>query len=157
MAKEYVEPVKGGYLECYEYVSQPQGGVESSLRYASSMFKEAPMGRRLWALFLDNLGAWLLANAIEPHDLSKRFFLQLGILFLEISLLTALQGASFGQMAARLKVIDIVDGSNLSIPRVLLRTLFIILVLPAIFRHNGRSIHDIVTRSIVVKFYKKVG
>ncbi len=80
----------------------------------------------------------------------------MGILFIEISVLTSLRGASFGQGAARLKVIDVNDGSALPIPRVLLRTLMIVLVLPAIFRSGGRSVHDIVARSVVVRFYKKV-
>lgn len=123
---------------------------------STSPFKEASLGRRLWALFLDSSGSWLLALWLEPHDLSKRLFLQMGILFIEISLLTALQGASFGQRAAHLKVVDYRDGSALNLPRILIRTLLIIAVLPAIFRSNGRSVHDIFARSIVVRFYKTV-
>ena len=118
------------------------------------MFKEASLGRRLWALFLDSFGSWVLASAIEPKDMGKRLFLQMGILFLEISILTILQGASFGQRAAKLKVVDFEDGKPLSIPRVLIRTSLIILVLPAIFRSNARSVHDILTRSVVVRYFK---
>jgi uncharacterized RDD family membrane protein YckC len=119
-------------------------------------FKEAPLGRRLWALFLDSFGAYLVASAIEPHNQSNRLLLQMAILFIEISVLTILQGASFGQMIARLKVVDYVDGGALSIPRVLVRTLMIILVLPAIFRHNGRSVHDVLAKSVVVRYYKNL-
>ena len=123
---------------------------------SGTQFKEASLGRRLWALFLDSSASWLLALFLEPHDMSKRLILQMGILFIEISVLTSLRGASFGQSAARLKVIDANDGSALPIPRVLLRTLMIVLVLPAIFRSGGRSVHDIVARSVVVRFYKIV-
>jgi uncharacterized RDD family membrane protein YckC len=119
-------------------------------------FKEASLGRRLWALFLDSFGAYLVASAIEPHNRSNRLLLQMTILFIEISVLTILQGASFGQMIARLKVVDYVDGGALSIPRVLIRTLMIILVLPAIFRHDGRSVHDVLVKSVVVKYYKNL-
>ena len=122
----------------------------------ASQFKEAGLGRRFWALFIDNLAASVIATSIEPHDLGKRVFLQLGILFLEISLLTSLQGASFGQMISRLRVIDSRDGSRLSIPRVLLRTALILLVLPAVFTNKGRSGHDILANSIVVKYFVKV-
>jgi uncharacterized RDD family membrane protein YckC len=97
-----------------------------------------------------------MATAIEPKDMSKRLFLQMGILFIEIALLTILQGASFGQRAAKIKVIDYISGSALSIPRILIRTLLIILVLPAIFRSGGRSVHDIIAKSIVVKYYRSV-
>lgn len=125
-----------------------------SLGYACGMFKEAGLGRRLWALFLDSFGSWVVATSIEPHDMGKRLFLQMGILFVEISLLTILQGASFGQRVAKLRVVDFRDGSSLSIPRVLFRTLLIIVVLPAIFRSGSRSVHDILTNSVVVKYYK---
>jgi len=119
-------------------------------------FKEASLGRRLWALFLDSFGSWVLATAIEPHDMGKRLFLQMGILFIEISLLTILQGSSFGQRVAKIKVVDFQDGIPLSIPRILIRTVLIIFVLPAIFRSEGRSVHDILTKSVVVKYYKKL-
>ncbi len=119
-------------------------------------FREASLGRRLWALFLDSFGSWVMATAIEPKDMSKRLFLQMGILFIEIALLTILQGASFGQRAAKIKVIDYSSGGALSIPRILIRTLLIILVLPAIFRSGGRSVHDIIAKSIVVKYYRSV-
>jgi uncharacterized RDD family membrane protein YckC len=119
------------------------------------MFKEASMGRRIWALFLDSFGAYLVASALEPHDMAKRLLLQTSILFVEISLLTSLKGASFGQSAAKLKVVDFQNGSALSIPRVLFRTLLILLVLPAIFRSGGRCVHDIVARSVVVRYYKE--
>ena len=120
------------------------------------IFKEAALGRRLWAIFLDSFGAYLVASAIEPHNRTNRLLLQMAILFIEISVLTILQGASFGQMIARLKVLDYYDGRALSIPRVLIRTLMIILVLPAIFRHDGRSVHDLLAKSVVVRYYKRV-
>jgi hypothetical protein len=119
------------------------------------MFKEASMGRRIWSIFLDSFGSYLVASALEPHDMAKRLSLQTGILFVEITLLTSLRGSSFGQSVAQLKVVDFGNGSALSIPRVLLRTLLIILVLPAIFRSGGRCVHDIVTRSVVVRYYKE--
>jgi uncharacterized RDD family membrane protein YckC len=119
-----------------------------------STFKEAGMGRRLGAIFIDSYCSYLVAAALEPRHQSLRLLLQLSILFIEISLLTSLQGASFGQMVTRLKVIDSRDGQALSIPRILARTAMIVLVLPAIFRNNGRAVHDIVTNSTVVKIYK---
>ena len=119
----------------------------------NQVFKEATLGRRLWALFLDSFGAYFVASAIEPHNRSNRLLLQLAILFIEVSILTILQGASFGQMVAKLKVVDFTTGGALSIPRVLFRTLMIILVLPAIFRHDGRSVHDLLAKSVVVRYF----
>jgi len=57
-------------------------------------------------------------------------------------------------MVAKLKVVDFTTGGALSIPRVLVRTLMIILVLPAIFRHDGRSVHDLLAKSVVVRYFK---
>ena len=121
---------------------------------SSIAFKEAGLGRRFWALFLDSYGSYVIASALEPQIRSSRLLLQLGIFFVEVSIMTSLQGASFGQMIAKLKVIDARTGAALPIPRVLLRTLLIITVLPALFRSGGRLVHDILTNSVVVRRYK---
>ena len=114
-------------------------------------FKEASLRRRFAAIAIDSYSSYLVATAVVPHHQGMRLLMQLSILFAEISLLTSLQGASFGQMVLRLRVVDSRDGKAVSILRILLRCLMIIAVLPAIFRHEGRSVHDVLTHSIVVK------
>ena len=114
-------------------------------------FKEASLRRRFAAIAIDSYSSYLVAAALVPHHQGVRLLMQLSILFVELSLLTSLQGASFGQMVLKLRVVDARDGGALSIPRILLRCLMIVTVLPAIFRHEGRSVHDLLTQSIVVK------
>ncbi len=75
----------------------------------------------------------------------------MGILFAEKSLLTFLQGGSFGQRLFKLKVIDSQTGSAPTPARIALRTLMVLLVIPALFTHDGRRVHDIISRTIVVK------
>ena len=70
----------------------------------------------------------------------------------ESSLLTALAGGSFGQMATRLRVVRN-DGSGrpIDLLRALARQVLIALVIPPlVFRPDGRGLHDMVAGSATV-------
>lgn len=68
------------------------------------------------------------------------------LLFTEVSLLTSLTQSSFGQRIMKIKIVN--EFGNYATPlQVLLRTLLIILVLPAVFTSNGRGFHDIVAKT----------
>jgi len=56
-----------------------------------------------------------------------------------------------GERLFRLKVIDSETGLALSPLRILIRTLLIILVLPALFRRDGIAYHDYICKSVVVR------
>ena len=100
---------------------------------------------------VDSSLSWLIAQWLEPTNAGRRLALQMGILFAEKSMLTLMQGASFGQRLLRLKVIDSQTGGAPTPARIALRTLLVILVLPALFTHDGRRVHDIFSRTLVIK------
>lgn len=114
---------------------------------------DAGLGRRYLALMVDSSLSWLIASWIEPHNSGKRLALQLGILFIEKSLLTLLQGASFGQKLLSIKVIDVKTGVTPTPARIALRTLLVLLVIPAVFTSNGRRLHDILAHTTVVRTF----
>jgi len=112
---------------------------------------QAGFNRRFLAVLLDWFMCLGIAHLITRNLAGGAQFLPLGIFFIEVGLLTALQGASAGQRILRLKVIDASSGGRISTARAIRRTLFICLLIPAIFTKEGRGYHDWFTNSVVVK------
>ena len=100
-------------------------------------------GRRLVALTFDWFAALFIANAIGAGmTQNMRSWLVLEIFFIEILVLTALVGASFGQQIMGIGV-RALDGGRLNVLGVILRTLLLVLVIPAvIYDRDGRGLHD---------------
>lgn len=120
------------------------------------MLERATFPRRLGALFID----WMLATFTTALFFTSRTselapsLARLGIFFLEVGILTALTGASFGQRLLRLKVVTWPEQLYLRPSRVFLRTLLITLVLPPlIIDSEGRGLHDRFAQSEIVKAY----
>ena len=113
----------------------------------------ASLLRRSFAFIIDYFSSMAVAHLFAPNVdyLSNQFrLLTLEIMFGQIVLLTALTGASFGQRLLRVKVISIAQG-HLGIMRVVVRTLLIFLVIPAvIWDRDGRGMHDRIVGSISV-------
>ena len=93
-----------------------------------------------------------IAHLITRNLAGGAQFLPLAIFFIEVGLLTALQGASAGQRILRLRVVDASNGGRISAARAIRRTLFICLIFPAVFTKEGRGYHDWFTNSVVVKY-----
>jgi uncharacterized RDD family membrane protein YckC len=116
----------------------------------------ASWGRRALALFVDWITSTLVviaAMGLEDYSESRTAgFVVLGVFVAESALLTALAGGSFGQLATRLRVIDVDGhGGNVSPPKALGRQLLIALVIPPlVFRPDGRGLHDLMAGSAVV-------
>ncbi len=113
--------------------------------------ENAGTGRRFAALTLDWLLCWLVAGLISAGSLGSGQFLHLGLFFVEVSILTILQQASAGQRILRLRVVDFETGGMIPPLRIAIRTLLICLVLPAIFKKDGRNLHDVFANSRVIK------
>ena len=65
-------------------------------------------------------------------------------------MLTGLAGGSAGQIARGLRVVRL-DGRPLGLPRAALRTLLLLLLVPAlIWDRDGRGLHDKAADSVVV-------
>jgi len=117
----------------------------------SQEVETAGFGRRLAALVVDWGASSLITRAfVSQHTASQSFF-QLLVFFVEVSILTGLTGASFGQHLLRLRVVDEATGGAVTPLRVLARTAMICAVLPAIFMNHSRGYHEILTHTRVIR------
>jgi uncharacterized RDD family membrane protein YckC len=119
-------------------------------------FETASWARRILALLVDYAACWgvmLLIYGSDWFGSGSVPSIYLNLLFVgESTVLMALSGGSFGQLATRLRVVRI-DGSGrpLSLLKALLRQLLIILVIPPlVFRPDGRGLHDLAVGSATV-------
>ena len=119
-------------------------------------FETASWERRILALLVDYAACWGVMLLIYGGDWFGSGSLPsvyLNLLFVgESTILIALSGGSFGQLATRLRVVR-VDGSGrpLDLLTALLRQVLICLVIPPlVFRPDGRGLHDMICRSATV-------
>ncbi len=117
----------------------------------------ASFGRRLGALSIDWLSCYVLGWAVVARlhggaaSIDQVRVWNTALFVLEVWLLTWLGGASFGQRLTAMRV-QRVDGGRLGPLRVLLRTVLILLVIPAvIWDRDGRGLHDKAAGSVVVR------
>lgn len=93
----------------------------------------------------------LLAFPAFPYGSLESFAVTMAVFVGEVVVLTWLTGASFGQRILGLRVMS-VTGGPLGLGRVIVRTLLIVLVIPAIvIDDQGRGLHDRAVGSIVVR------
>jgi uncharacterized membrane protein required for colicin V production len=111
----------------------------------------AGTGRRVVALFIDWFAALLVSQLlVGTPQTSLESFATLGIFFVEVSLLTWLSGASFGQRIVGLRVGGLTR--PLGFTGATIRTLLICLVIPPlIWDADGRGLHDRAMGSVVVR------
>lgn len=119
-------------------------------------FETASWARRILALLVDYAACWGVMLLIYGKDWFGNGSvpsLFLTFLFIgESTVLMALSGGSFGQLATRLRVVRS-DGSGrpLTLLTALLRQVMICLVIPPlVFRPDGRGLHDMVCRSATI-------
>ncbi|UQX00849.1 RDD family protein [Streptomyces sp. RerS4] len=112
----------------------------------------ARFGRRLGAVAIDWIGCQLIAyGLITGGDLAAAGNWTLG-LFLALTLLTvSTVGFTPGKRIVGLRVVG-QDGGRLGVPRVLLRTALLALVIPAlIWDRDGRGLHDRLAGAVQVR------
>jgi uncharacterized RDD family membrane protein YckC len=131
--------VSGRYLNCFGSVNRPAS-------YAGAVEEQrAWFGRRVVAFLIDwfaSVLVALLAFPQFPYGSNGSMLATLAVFVVEITVLTWLTGASFGQRLVRLRVVSI-DGGRVPLWRVLVRTLLICLVIPAVvYDDDGRGVHD---------------
>lgn len=109
----------------------------------------AGLGLRTLALALD----WAIAYFLSRWLTDQRFSVdQIAVFAVEIVVFTWLVGGSMAQRFLRLRVVDAARGARLSLPRVILRTVLILLVLPAVvYDRDQRGLHDRAAGSVVVR------
>ena len=140
--------MSGRYLNCFGSVNRPAsyaGAVEEPLAW---------FGRRVVAFLIDwfaSVLVALLAFPQFPYGSNGSMLATLAVFVVEITVLTWLTGASFGQRLVRLRVVSI-DGGRVPLWRVLVRTLLICLIIPAVvYDDDGRGVHDRLAHTRVVR------
>lgn len=121
---------------------------------ASSDWMRAGLVRRLLALILDwlvSLGVSLLVFREVAYGSTASSFATLAVFAGEVIVFTWLLAGSFGQRMLGLRVVR-TDGRRLSLPRIVVRTLLLCLVIPALAMDStGRGLHDKAVESVVVR------
>lgn len=123
----------------------PADGVSSAVGF----------GRRFAALAVDWLLGYLLAALLSgPDALTTPGFswIVLGVWFLLTAVPVAVFGASAGMTALGIRVASIDSAVVIGVPRALLRTALVAVVVPPLVRDaDGRGWHDRATATIVVR------
>lgn len=114
----------------------------------------ATFGQRLFALVVDWLSALLVAHALAQSaivDPGQVSLATMGVFASQVTILTALMGASFGQRIVGIGVRKL-TGEPANVVQVALRTVLLCLVIPAaIWDRDGRGLHDKLLSSVVVR------
>lgn len=116
-----------------------------------NLLPEASLGRRLLALVIDWTMCRLIAGLLSPAVIPDNTFSTLIIFYIEVCLFTIAFCASAGQRIMAIKVVTYPDQQRVKVGRIVLRTLLICLVLPAVFTNNGRPLHDHFANSQTVR------
>ena len=111
------------------------------------------VSRRVVALVIDWLASLLVASLlISSFGLTGDFgLITLAVFAVEVSLFTWLTGSSFGQRLTGLVVVR-VKGQRLGLIPIVIRTLLICIVIPAlIWDRDTRGLHDKATGTVCVR------
>lgn len=112
---------------------------------------EASLGRRVLALAIDWTMSRLISGLLNPYLLINNDFSTLLIFFLEVAFFTIVFQASAGQRILGIKVVTYPDLGRVTPKKIVLRTLLICLVIPAVFTKDGRPLHNYLTQSQTIK------
>ena len=118
-------------------------------------FKRVTLGRRFAALMVDWLACYFIVaasagglGAMAPN----RSLSVLGLFFVEIAILSALQGATLGHRIFGIKIVRFTDGGAISPIQALIRSALLVTVIFAVtFDENGRGIHERLSGSVLTR------
>jgi len=116
---------------------------------------DVTLGRRLAAITLDWLACYAIVAAFSGgigQMLPARSLVTLAVFFAQVSILTALTGASLGQKIFGLRVVRFIDGGPITPLQALVRTVFFVLVVTAVtYDDNGRGIHERISKTVLTR------
>ncbi|QEV52101.1 RDD family protein [Streptomyces platensis] len=109
-------------------------------------------GRRFAALFIDWALCLLIAYGLLSGGKAQAASNWALVVFAVLSVLTVgTVGFTPGKRLLGLRVIS-EDGGRISLPRVVVRTVLLVVVIPAVvWDQDGRGLHDRVTRAVQVR------
>ena len=118
-------------------------------------FKRVSLGRRFAALMVDWLACYFIVTAstggvgaMAPN----RSLSVLALFFVEIAILSALQGATLGHRLFGIRIIRFADGGAVSPVQALIRSVLLVTVIFAVtFDENGRGIHERLSGSVLTR------
>lgn len=120
-----------------------------------SRSRDVSLGRRLAAITLDWLACYAIIAALSGgigQMTPDRSPIILALFFGEVTILTALTGASLGQKLFGLRVVRFNDGEAVSPMQALIRTFFLVLVVTAVtYDKNGRGIHERISGTVLTR------
>ncbi|MFT4010174.1 MAG: RDD family protein [Nocardioidaceae bacterium] len=109
---------------------------------------------RIGAIIVDWAASWAVAITVTGGKAwtgNGGGFVTTGVFVLELTILTALAGGSFGQILVRIRVAGL-KGRPVSLLEALLRSVLIALVIPPlVFNRDNRGLHDLAVGSVVVR------
>jgi len=115
--------------------------------------RDVSLGRRLAAITLDWLACYAIIAALSGgigQMTPDRSPIILALFFGEVTILTALTGASLGQKIFGLRVVRFSDGGTITPLQALIRTFFLVLVVTAVtYDENGRGIHERISKTVL--------
>jgi uncharacterized RDD family membrane protein YckC len=114
-------------------------------------FEEASQGKRFIAICIDWAISWSMATLLTPSLIPKSSFSTLLIFFIQVLLVTYLLQSSMGQFLVGIKIIDKNTFGRIGFSRTLVRTILIVLVLPAIFTKESEPYHNLLTNSRAIR------
>jgi uncharacterized RDD family membrane protein YckC len=118
-------------------------------------FKRVTLGRRFAALMVDWLACYFIVAASAGGlgaMASNRSLTVLGLFFVEIAILSALQGATLGHRIFGIKIVRFTDGGAISPIQALIRSALLVTVIFAVtFDENGRGIHERLSGSVLTR------
>ena len=120
-----------------------------------SKARDVSLGRRLAAITLDWLACYAIVAALSGgigQMTPDRSPIILALFFIEVTILTALTGASLGQKIFGLRVVRFSDGGAITPLQALIRTFFLVLVVTAVtYDENGRGIHERISKTVLAR------
>lgn len=132
----------------------PGGPEKADQSYAGQRLGRPPTGPGSVAGFGPRIVAYLIdsvACALIAYGLLRDQQLTLVVFAAEVLVLTWLAGGSAGQLAYGLRVVRL-DGRPAGFPRAALRTVLLVLLIPAlIWDRDGRGLHDRAPGTVVVR------
>lgn len=142
------------FRACYKSRCRSASGAVPGLR-TLVLVQTVSLGRRFVALAIDWTVAVLSASAIAqttvPPEGLRESFIVSGVFIVEVGLLTGLLGFSIGKRLVGLRV-EGPDSRPIGVPKALLRTFLLALVIPALVMNDERrGLHDVAITSRVIR------
>ena len=118
-------------------------------------FVRVGLGRRLAALMVDWLACYFIFTASTGGlgaTAPNRSLSVLALFFAEITILSALQGATLGHRIFGIRIVRFADGGAISPLSALIRSGLLVSVIFAItFDENGRGMHERLSRTVLTR------